>query len=513
MFESPTVNQLAAQIERSRVEEEVPPPLARVPRDQPLPLSFAQQRLWFLDQFEPNNPLYNIPRTLRMTGALNIDALERSLNEIVQRHESQRTAFTTVNGQPVQVIESSLAIPLPLEDLSGLPENDREGEARRLAAQEALHPFDLTKGPLLRAKLLRLAPEDHVLLLTMHHIVSDAWSAGVFLQELGALYEAFSVGKPSPLPELAIQYADYAAWQRQWLQGRVLEKQLSYWREQLKGAPPVLDLPGDHPRPRVRSFRGSHQLFALSSDLSNDLKRLSQQEGVTIFMTLLAAFQTLLSRYTGQEQIVVGTDVANRTALETERLIGFFINLLPIRTNLSGNPTFHELLARLRDVALGAYAHQDIPFDKLVEELQPERSLSHNPIVQVLFVMQNIPRLQRELTGLKLSSFEMPITRSKFDVAVFMVEREDGLTAHWISSTDLFEPATIRRMANHFERLLRSIVQDPAARLSALEFLSDEEKDQRSAEKQQHKQVRVKKLRSVEPRAVTLSQRSGDDTE
>jgi hypothetical protein len=448
-----------------------------------------------------------------MTGTLNVEALEASLNEIIQRHESQRTTFTTEIGQPVQVIASSLTIGLSLDDLSNFPENEREMEARRLAGEEALLPFDLAKGPLLRARLLRLAPDDHILLLTMHHIVSDAWSAGVFLQELGVLYEAFSAGKPSPLPELAIQYADYAAWQRQWLQGRVLQKQLSYWREQLKRAPAVLELAHDHPRPQVRSFRGSHQLFSLPGDLSNDLKKLSQQEGVTIFMTLLAAFQTLLSRYTGQEQIVVGTDVANRTTLETEQLIGFFINLLPLRTDLSGNPTFHEVLARVRDVALGAYAHQDIPFEKLVEELQPERSLSHNPIVQVLFVMQNLPRLQRELTGLKVSSFEMPVTRSKFDVAVFMVEREDGLIGHWISSTDLFEPATIQRIANQFERLLRSIVADPAARLSTIEFLSDEEKQQRSAEKQQRKQLRVNKLRSVEPRAVPLSQRSGDGVE
>jgi hypothetical protein len=440
-----------------------------------------------------------------MAGVLNIKALESSLNEIVRRHELQRTTFTQRDGQPVQVIAPSLTISLPLRDLTAMPETEREIEAGRIATEESQRPFDLGKGPLVRAMLLRLGTEDHVLLLTMHHIVSDAWSAGVFLRELTELYKAFSDGKPSPLPELSIQYADYAAWQRQWFQGDVLQEQLTYWREQLKGASPLLQLPTDRPRPKMQSFRGAYESVRLSRDLSLALKKLSREEGVTLFMTLLAGFQALLSRYSGQDQIVVGTDVANRTSTETEQLIGFFINLLALRTDLAGNPTFRELLARVREVALGAYAHQDMPFDKLVEELQPERSLSHNPLVQVLFVMQNIPRENRELVGLKLTNFEMPITRSKFDLAVFMVEDENGLIGNWLYSSDLFEKSTILRMAGHFETLLRNVVAQPQTRLSALEILSENDKQQRDADQKQRKQSRLKQLMTLEPTAVNLS--------
>jgi hypothetical protein len=403
------------------------------------------------------------------------------------------------------VIAPSLTISLPVRDLTALPETEREIEARRIATKESQRPFDLGKGPLVRAMLLRLGAEDHVLLLTMHHIVSDAWSAGVFLRELTHLYQAFSDGKPSPLPELSIQYADYAAWQRQWFQGSVLQEQLTYWKEQLKGAPPLLQLPTDRARPKLRSFCGAYESVPLSQDLSHALKKLSQEEGVTLFMTLLAGFQALLSRYSGQDQIVVGTDVANRTSTETEQLIGFFINLLALRTDLSGNPSFLELLGRVREVALGAYAHQDMPFDKLVEELQPERSLSHNPLVQVLFVMQNTPRENRELAGLKLTNFEMPITRSKFDLAVFMVEGENGLIGNWLYSSDLFEKSTILRMASHFETLLRNVEAQPQTRLSALEILSESEKQQRDAEQKQRKQSRLNKLMTLEPTAVNLS--------
>jgi hypothetical protein len=352
---------------------------------------------------------------------------------------------------------------------------------------------------------LKVAANEHVLLLTMHHIVSDAWSAGVFLQELSELYEAFSAGKPSPLPELAIQYADYSAWQRQWFQGEVLDKQLAYWREQLRGAPPVIQLPADRPRPSVQSFQGAYESVSLPENLLEPLKKLGQEEGVTLFMTLLAGFQALLSRHSGQEQIVIGTDLANRGSIETEKLIGFFINLLPLRTNLSGNPPFRELLGRVREVALGAYAHQDMPFDKLVEELQPDRSLSHNPLVQALFVMQNIPRPKRELAGLTLSAFEIPITRSKFDLAVFMVENDGRLIGNWLYSTDLFDRATILRMAGHFAALLQSAVAQPDSRLSALEILSEDEKLQRGSQTKERKQSQLKKLITVEPKAVTLS--------
>jgi acyl carrier protein len=510
IFEAPTVAKLSEHIAHSgkMLPAQAPPPITRVSRDGPLPLSFAQQRLWVLDQFQPNNSLYNIPRAVRMKGPLNVDALSRSLNEIIGRHESQRTTFTTINREPVQVITPSLTIPFPMHDLTTLPASEREPEARRIAASEAGQPFDLAKGPLVRAALVRFGREDHVLLLTMHHIVSDAWSAGVFVSEMSDLYEAFVAGKASPLPELPVQYADYAAWQRNWLKGEVLEAQLKYWRDQLKGAPPVIELPSDRPRPATQSFEGAYESVPLSEEISRLVTAFSQQHGVTTFMTLVAAFQALLSRYSGQEQIVVGTDLANRTSAETEKLIGFFINVLPLRTDLSGNPTFKEVVSRVREVALGAYAHQDMPFDKLVEELKPERSLSHNPLVQVLFVMQNIPKQRRELAGLKLEPFAMPLTRSKFDLAAFMVEEGQHFVSNWLYSTDLFERSTILRIAANFETVLQHALASPETRLSALEILSDAEKKQREQEKKQRKQSQLKKLMTAEPKAFSVG--SGD---
>ena len=506
LFESPTVAKLTTEIEKCR-HNAIPtvPPITKAARDGGLPLSFAQQRLWVLGQLQPNNPLYNIPRALRMKGKLNIACLEKALNEIVRRHESQRTTFQVSNGNPVQVIAAELTIALRLRELAHVPEEEREAEARRLASQEAELPFDLAQGPLIRATLLRLSPEDHVLLLTMHHIVSDAWSADVLLRELGELYQAFLAGRPSPLPELSIQYADYAVWQRGWLQGDVMEREIRHWREQLKGAPSLLQLPTDRPRPAVQSFRGASEIVPLSPTLSQELKRFSQREGVTLFMTLLGGFQALLSRYSGQEQIVIGTDMANRTTTETEGLIGFFINLLALRTDLSGNPSFRELLKRVRRVALDAYAHQDMPFDKLVEELQPERSLSYNPLVQTLFVMQNVPRHKRELQGITISAFPTPLLHSKFDLAVFMVDGENGLSATWVYSTDLFEVNTIRRMAQNYETLLGNALAHPDARLSSIEIMSDEEKRQRGADRTERKKSQLQQLKSIKPKAVSLA--------
>jgi acyl carrier protein len=507
LFESPTVAALAGQAEKagSAGQPEIPP-IVGVPRDKPLPLSPAQQRLWVLDQIEPNNPLYNIARSTRLKGKLNTQALIDALNEIVRRHESQRTTFAKgSDGQPVQVIAESLILEVPVIDWSGRPETEREIEARRIAAEEEQTPFDLSKGPLLRARIVKLGAEDHVLLVTMHHIVSDAWSAAIFLQEMSALYSAFTAGKPSPLPELAVQYGDYAVWQRRFLQGPALDTQLSYWRQHLKGAPPLLQLASDRPRPSVRKFEGAYEPVPLAKDVADVVKAFSQREGITPFMTLLAAFNALLTRYSGQEHIVLGTDIANRTTAETERMIGFFINLLPVHTDLSGDPSFRELVSRVREVALGAYAHQDIPFDKLVEDLQPERSRSHNPIVQVLFVMQNVPSLQRELPGLELSPFPVPLTRSKFDLAVFMSDNGTDVCENWVYSTELFERGTILRMASHFENLLRHAVSMPDTRLSGLEMLSEKEKQQREAERAERKQSQRKKLMAVEPKAVNLA--------
>ncbi len=350
-------------------------------------------------------------------------------------------------------------------------------------------PFDLEHGPLVRVKLLKLAEEDHILLLSAHHIISDAWSSGIFFQELGAVYEAFLAGQPSPLRNPELQYADYAVWQRQVLDSGALSTHLDYWREQLEGAPPVLNLPTDRPRSAAATFRGAAEVIALPADLTASLKKLSRQEDVTLFMTLIAGYQMLLSRYSGQEQIVVGTDVANRTTAEAEALMGFFINLLVLRTDLSGNPSFREILRRVRRTSLDAYAHQHVPFDKLVEELQPERRATHTPIVQVQFVMQNTPGLQRQFAGLELSGFSVPIAHSKFDLSLMMVERGDRLVGHWVYRTDLFDQPTIQRMGRHFEHLLRSAVEQPDARFSALDMVSAEEKQQRAAEQQRRKQA------------------------
>jgi non-ribosomal peptide synthetase component F len=339
----------------------------------------------------------------------------------------------------------------------------------------------------------------------MHHIISDAWSAGIFLQELGVLYEAFCAGRPSPLPGPTVQYADYATQERAWLQGEVLEKQLAFWREQLKGIPPVLNLPLDRPRPQARTFAGANEMMHIPADQLKAIKDLGRQEGATLFMTLIAGFQAMLSKYSGEEQIVVGTDLANRTMPETERMIGFFINLLAVRTDLSGNPTFRELLQRVRERLLEAYAHQEVPFPKVVQEIQPERSTTHNPVVQALFVMQNAPRTKRELAGLQVEPVEVPVTTSKFDMAVFMAERPDGLHGYWVYSTELFERATIQRMLRHFGNLMRSAVAQPDARLSALAMLSPEEIKQQEAEKQQRKQSQSKRLKTTAPAPVSLA--------
>ena len=507
IFELPSVAQLARRMDTARREDQgmLPPPITPVPRNGKMPLSYAQERLWVLDQIEPDNPLYNIPRALRLRGTLNADALERALNEIVRRHESQRTTFEVRDGIPVQVIVPSLEIPLVLHDLSSLAKEIREAEAERLAVAEAQRPFDLKQAPLVRAHLFRLAPEDYVLQLTMHHIVSDAWSAGLFLQELTVLYQAFSAGNPSPLPALSVQYADYAVQERSWLQGKVLEKQLAFWRERLKGIPAVVALPLDRERPESRTFAGACEMFHVPSEKVALVKDLARREGATLFMTLMAAFQAMLAKYSGEDQIVVGTDLANRMMPETEGMIGFFINLLAVRTDLSGNPTFRELLRRVREGLLESYAHQEVPFPKIVQEVQPERSATHNPIVQVLFVMQNVPRARRELAGLHVEPFELPITTSKFDMAVFVADRPEGLVGYWVYSTELFEQATIQRMARHFCNLLDSAVSQPDARLSALAMLSADEMAQQAAERKQRKQSQIGKLRATAPSEVGIA--------
>src|SRR6266550_1091016 len=440
------------------------------------PLTFAQQRLWFLDQLEPHATPYLIPWSIRMNGTLNVDALRDSLNEIVKRHEILRTTFSGVDGQPTQVVAPSLYIPLPIVDLSEFSE--REKQAQQLAAAEAQTPFELKTGPLVRAQLLRLAAQDHILLLTMHHIIFDGWSRRVLVRELATLYEAYCAGRSSPLRDVTLQYADYAVWQRNQLQGKNLEKQLAYWSAQLGGAPPSLDLPTDRRRPAVQTFRGVAQPLTFSKILSEQLNALGRQESATLFMTLLAGFQALLSRYSGQEDIVVGTPIANRNRAEIEELIGLFANTLVLRTDVSGNPTFRALLGRVKEVALGAYAHQDMPFEKLVEELRPERSLSHNPLFQVLFSLQNAARQDFELPGLKLKPQGSGTGTAKFDISLFMVERHEGFRGRVEYNTDLFDDATIDRLLGHFQVLLEAAVANPDQPISELRVLAEEERRQ-----------------------------------
>jgi amino acid adenylation domain-containing protein len=479
LFESPTVAGLAERIEEVyRKEQRLSVrPMSPVSREKHLLLSYAQQRLWFLDQYEPNSSVYNIPSALRLRGPLDVAALEQSLNQIISRHESLRTTFSMVDGEPVQVIAASVNLSLPVVDLRGYPETEREEKARRFAHENGRRPFDLSTGPLFRATLIRLAHDDHILVLTMHHIVSDGWSMGVVYRELSVLYRAFMNGKLSPLADLPIQYADFAIWQREWLQGEVLESQLSYWKKQLEGIPGVLNLPTDYPRPAVQSYRGARRSIEISRELTDGLKALSRKEGVTVFMTLLAAFQTLLYRYTGQEDIVVGSPIANRNRAEIEGLIGFFVNTLVLRSNLSGNPRFTELLARVREMALGAYAHQDLPFEKLVEELKPERSLSHPPFFGILFNMVNQADFKLHLPELITERFSFSEPESKFDLTLYVAEQKNKIDFNLVYRVDLFSQARMRCFLEQYRHVLEQIVAAPQDPIQAYSLVTPESRE------------------------------------
>jgi amino acid adenylation domain-containing protein len=453
----------------------------------PTPLSFAQQRLWFLYQLTPNSPFYNVPAAIRLIGKLDQTALERSFQEIVRRHAALRTTFTTFEGQPVQVVEPDVKVELSVVNLPALASSEWERISQQLATTEAQRPFNLTTDPLLRITLLKFDPTEAVLLLTMHHIVADGWSLGVLIRELGYFYTAFVEGRSPLLPPLPIQYTDFANWQRHWLQGEVLEKQLTYWRKQLHNLP-ALELAQDRPRPAVQTYQGATYPLHISPALTQALEALSQQSGVSLFMTLLAAFQTLLYRYTGQEDIAIGSPIANRHRSELEGLIGFFVNSLVLRLDLSGRPTFRELLERVRIVALEAYEHQDLPFEKLVEELDPDRDLSRNPLFQVAFALQNAPMQPLELPELKLEPAPLESSSTRFDLEVHLWEPAHGLRSVWQSqeglsgfivySTDLFERDRIGRLIGHFQTLLEGIVANPDARLSDLPLLTPAERQQ-----------------------------------
>ena len=439
------------------------PPIS--PRDKSIsrpPLSYEQQRLWILHQLEPDNAAYNIPLSVRLRGVLDHRALERALSEVVRRHEILRTAFEDDEGQPVQVISPPQPVSFPLVDLTELPEPARAEEVARYRRDEVETRFDLAAGPLWRARLLRIGTEEHVALFTMHHAISDAWSMGVLMNELGKLYEAFAADRPSPLEALAVQYGDYAVWQREWLQGEVLQKQLDYWRSQLAGAPAELQLPTDR-KAQQRGTAGAIHSFSIPPDVNARLKEICRSEEVTVFMLMLAAFALLLSRYSGQEDLLIGTVIAGRQRLELERLIGFFVNTLVMRVDLNGNPRFRELLSRVRQTTFAAYAHQDVPFEKLVSELQPERSLSQNPFFRTLLVIQNSPRSVLNLAGLRLEAMESDLAPAKFDLSLVVAELETGLAGTFVYRTDLFDASTIAGMTESLQQILRDATGSTAA--------------------------------------------------
>ncbi len=480
LFEAPTVEGFAGRIDallRAGAGLEVPP-LVRVPRGGPLPLSFAQQRLWFLEQLEPGRATYNMPASLRLRGALDVAALEGALTEVVRRHETLRTVFRTLDGEPVQVVAEAAPVRIPVEELRGVPDALREAEASRRASAEAQRPFDLASEPPLRALLLRLDEEEWGMVLTLHHIASDGWSVGVLVREVSALYAALREGREARLPEPPVQYADYAVWQRSWLSGGTLERQLGWWRERLAGAPPLLEIPTDRPRPLVQSERGDRRAFRLPPGTAAALRAVSRQEGTTLFMTLLAAWQLLLGRYAGEEDVVVGTPIAGRTRLETEGLIGFFVNTLVLRADLGGDPTFSALLARVREATLGAYQHQEIPFEKLVEELQPERSLSYTPLFQAMFILQNVPVEELSLGEVRAEPLLAAGDSVKFDLTLGFEERGEEMRGGISFRAELFDPATVERMQAHFSALLAAAAADPGRRISAMELLDRAEREQ-----------------------------------
>ncbi len=477
LADAPTVAGLAAVIEKERAasSRRTMPPMQPAPRNVPVRLSFSQERIWFIHQLDPNSTAYNMGTAVRLTGRLDAAALKKSFDEIVRRHESLRTIFTVVNGQPVQVVAPASDLAWSLVDLRELPESQREDRALQLASEEVRRPFDLERGPLFRLLLLRLCEEDHFVVLNMHHIISDAWSVGVMQNELLSLYPAFLAGASPSLPDLPIQYVDFAHWQREWLKDEALEAQLTYWRRQLAGAK-VLELPTDHPRPAFQTYRGDYIGFDLPGSLFDALERLSRQEGVTLFMTLLAAFQILLYRYTNQEDVAIGVPIANRTRLTVEGLIGTFVNTLVMRTDLSGAPTFRELLARVRQVALDAYTHQDLSFAKLVAELQPERDTSHSPFFQVMFNVINVPVPEMNLPGITIKPLYLDRKAAQFDLTFTVVTIPNFHRVTIDYNTDLFNTDTIARMASQFETLLRSITVHPDQTIAQLPILPDDEK-------------------------------------
>lgn len=481
----------------------------------PAPLSSAQEALWFLDQLEPNRALHNQPGAVRLKGDLDVAALKRALDEIVRRHEALRTRFVTTDGKPFQEVMPHTTLRLPLTDLSDRPRDKAEAEALRIANEDAHTPFDLEQGPLHRIFLMRLRADEHILVINMHHIVTDGWSMGVFTNELDQLYSAFLAGKPSPLSELPIQMADFAVWQKNSLVGETLEEHLAYWRKQLAQPLAALSLPTDHPRPAVQSYRGGHQTVRLDGELSDALRKLSQRHAVTLFMTLYAAWQVLLYDICRETDVVIGSAVAHRNRKELEGLIGFLVNMLILRTDLSGNPTFVQLLGRSREVTIGAWSHQDLPLTRILKEVAPERDLSRNPLFQIEFslltpdknpavygyglAMGSVETI--ELPGLVLTPVPLNYENARYDVAVFLWDMPGGIHGTIEFSTDLFEDATMERMAQRYETVLRAVVDRPYATLDELvAVLQQGDRDRATAAGQSHEQSMKQKLESIRRR-------------
>ncbi|NEP72548.1 non-ribosomal peptide synthetase [Okeania sp. SIO2G5] len=510
LFESPTVAELDKSIEQlSEYSISLHAPVIQpLPRNGgPLPLSWAQERLWFINQIEGESDTYNDSGVLRIKGNLNHDALKSAIVEIVRRHEVLRTRFEAKDGTPVQIVEPDINFQLEVSDWQNLSSDQQETKLQKYARQESAKPFNLTTSHLLRVNLLKFSATESILLVTMHHIISDGWSIGVFVKELSALYTAYSQNQTSPLTELPIQYGDYSFWQRQWLSGEVLENLISYWKQKLAGAPPTLELPFKKEETEIRNGQSKIESFTLSPTIAEKLHALSRQEGATLFMTLLATLQTLLYRYTNSDDIVVGTDIANRNRAETESLIGFFVNLLVLRTNLSGNPTFKELLKRVREVTLEAYAHQDLPFAKLVDVLRPERKANTTPLFQILFVLQNAPVPEFELPNLKISPFVIDTEIARFDLAIFVEETEAGITWNLRYSTDLFDRQDIAKMSSHLQTLLTNIANNQEIKIKDLEMLTESEKEAEKAAKVKRTKANFKKFKSIKPKAVSLPQK------
>jgi acyl carrier protein len=467
LFEAPTLAQLADLVDATRRTAEgiEDVPITVVPSVGTLPLSFAQERLWIFEQLEPDTGAYNIPRVLRLKGQLDVVALEKSVNAVVARHAVLRSSFSNVDGKPSLSISENVTLKIPVNDLTAGEQNEK---IMALAAAETQRPFDLTRGPLMRLALLRLDDREHVLLITMHHIICDAWSIGVFMRELVAFYNGFTSETNPSVPALPVQYIDFAAWQRNAVSGALLQKQLEYWRENLAGAPRVMNLPSDRPRPAVRSFRGARQSFSVTKEIAEKVKTLARNERATLFMTLLTAFQSLLSCLTNERDLVVGSPVAGRNRPECEPLIGYFVNTLVLRANLSGDPSFRESLRRTRETALGAFANQDVPFEKLVEDLNPVRTVEYNPLFQVWFVLQQAIVERAEFNGITVQPVESDNALTRHDLQLSLWETTNGFHGAFTYSTALFDAETIARIAEQFQLLLAVVVEQPDIRLSDL---------------------------------------------